>query len=571
MKNSDMSKAEFTVLDNSNIVESYPGITLPLTYSFAQIAYKGVFKGIVGANLKNEDILAKYDHIFDNMISSYNGRIYYCINNWYSLIDFMPFSKKIIPVWQDMMGVASKEIYLGIRHKFTFWQKTKLYMNLFKNWLHVPNDMNQLKLDFADVKEYFNDTYKDNLSVKEYLALFHEIEKRVLDKWYVTLYNDMYAFIWTGLLKRKLARKGIDVAKYISGLTSLESLKPVKTLFDIVKECGDDADILSNPKVLEYLEAYGDRSPCELKLEVMTYREDPLLLENRIREYARDKTKLDNMISNLSACDDTKEKSGFYARRARIGIINREISRLNRSRIYGMVRRIFIRIGAILCHEGWIDEWSDVFYLQIQEIESGENSRNSGNREDNGSNGNSENREDNGNNGNSENREDNRNSGNSKNRESSNYSDFKRVVAKRKAEYREFEKLPSHTRLVFRGNKLIDEKIAANWTGCFQGVGASTGCVTAEAVVLESPDSKLDVKGKIIVTKTTDPGWVFLLTMASGIISEKGSLLSHTAIISRELNIPASVAVDSATSVIKTGDIVKLDGNTGRIEIVQTN
>jgi pyruvate,water dikinase len=523
VKNSDMSKAEFTVLDNSNIVESYPGITLPLTCSFAKIAYKGVFKGIVGANLKNEDILAKYDHIFDNMISSYNGRIYYCINNWYSLIDFMPFSKKIIPVWQDMMGVASKEIYLGIRHKFTFWQKAKLYLNLFKNWLHVPNDMNQLMRDFNDVKEYFNDTYKDNLSVKEYLALFHEIEKRVLDKWYVTLYNDMYAFIWTGLLKRKLARKGIDVAKYISGLTSLESLKPVKTLFDIVKECGDDADILSNPKVLEYLEAYGDRSPCELKLEVMTYREDPLLLENRIREYARDKIKLDKMISNLSACDDTKEKSGFYARRARIGIINREISRLNRSRIYGMVRRIFIRIGEILCHEGWIDEWSDVFYLQIQEIESGENS------------------------------------------------DFKQIIAKRKAEYREFEKLPSHTRLVFRGNKLVDEKIAANWTGCFQGVGASTGCVTAEAVVLESPDSKLDVKGKIIVTKTTDPGWVFLLTMASGIISEKGSLLSHTAIISRELNIPASVAVDSATSVIKTGDIVKLDGNTGRIEIVQTN
>ena len=72
-------------------------------------------------------------------------------------------------------------------------------------------------------------------------------------------------------------------------------------------------------------------------------------------------------------------------------------------------------------------------------------------------------------------------------------------------------------------------------------------------------------KDKILVTQMTDPGWVFLLTQAKGIIAEKGSLLSHTAIISRELGIPAVVGIKHATRQLKTGDYVILDGNSGKI------
>ena len=66
----------------------------------------------------------------------------------------------------------------------------------------------------------------------------------------------------------------------------------------------------------------------------------------------------------------------------------------------------------------------------------------------------------------------------------------------------------------------------------------------------------------------TDPGWVFLLASAKGVISEKGSLLSHTAIISRELNIPSVVGVDRLTETVKTGDLIRMDGGTGKIEIL---
>ena len=67
----------------------------------------------------------------------------------------------------------------------------------------------------------------------------------------------------------------------------------------------------------------------------------------------------------------------------------------------------------------------------------------------------------------------------------------------------------------------------------------------------------------------TDPGWVFLLASAKGIVTEKGSLLSHTAIIARELRIPSIVAVENATELLKNGDIVEMDGSTGDIHILQ--
>ncbi|MCL2826369.1 MAG: PEP-utilizing enzyme [Eggerthellaceae bacterium] len=514
---------KLTVLDNSNIVESYPGITLPLTYSFVRIAYRGVFKGVIGSNLKNDRILAEFADVFDNMIASYQGRVYYCINNWYSLIDFMPFAKRITPVWQDMMGVESKEIYLNPPYHFSFWQKARLYGNLFGAFLHVQREMWRLEGSFHEVEAYFNETYSDSLSIEDLLALFHGIEQRVLQKWYVTIYNDLYAFIWTGLLKRQLKKKGANVAAYISGITSLESLKPVRALLRLAKEYGKADDILDEPAVKEYLRVYGDRSPCELKLEVMTYRENPQLLEQKIREYASDGARLDEMIQGLEGEGEPKKRPTYTARKAQAGIKSREVSRLNRSRIYGMVRRIFLQVGKLLYEAGYVEDGLDMFYLEIDEIEGGQ------------------------------------------------YGSFREKVAERKAVFAHYALLAAPARLVFDGDTLIDEKAVTPWTGELAGIGTSIGCVTAKAIVLESPDEKVDVKGKVIVTKTTDPGWAFLLTMASGIVAEKGSLLSHTAIISRELRIPAVVAVEDATRIIKTGDLLEVDGNAGSVKIVSAH
>jgi phosphohistidine swiveling domain-containing protein len=79
-----------------------------------------------------------------------------------------------------------------------------------------------------------------------------------------------------------------------------------------------------------------------------------------------------------------------------------------------------------------------------------------------------------------------------------------------------------------------------------------------------------DVKGKILVSKMTDPGWVFLMSQAIALVTEKGSLLSHTAIVGRELGIPVVVAVQDATQRIKTGERIRVNGSTGTIERIES-
>ena len=66
----------------------------------------------------------------------------------------------------------------------------------------------------------------------------------------------------------------------------------------------------------------------------------------------------------------------------------------------------------------------------------------------------------------------------------------------------------------------------------------------------------------------TDPGWVFLMVASKGLVSEKGSLLSHTAIIGRELGIPTVVAVKNATELIASGQIIEIDGEAGTVRLV---
>ena len=90
------------------------------------------------------------------------------------------------------------------------------------------------------------------------------------------------------------------------------------------------------------------------------------------------------------------------------------------------------------------------------------------------------------------------------------------------------------------------------------------------ALVLESPNEALSstLKNFILVTKNTDPAWVYIMSRSQGLISEKGSLLSHTAIIGRELNIPTIVGVKMATQKIKSGDRLRIDATKGTIEIL---
>lgn len=99
-------------------------------------------------------------------------------------------------------------------------------------------------------------------------------------------------------------------------------------------------------------------------------------------------------------------------------------------------------------------------------------------------------------------------------------------------------------------------------------MGVGGGEVTGRArVVLDPAASQLE-PGEILVCRSTDPGWVALFHLAGGVVIDMGGQMSHGAIVARELGVPCVAGTEDGTRRLRTGDLVHLDGTTGRVEVL---
>ncbi len=523
------------LFDNSNIVESYPGLSSPLTVSFVEMVFAGVFKDAGRRLLHNERELKKHYDILENTVGNVNGRIYYNLNSWYAAMKFLPFSKKITAVWQELVGVKYKE-YDDSANKINPFVKASVYFNTVAELLCTPRNMKKLNERFIEIKNYVYSCFEEEMTATEILELFDKIQDKLLSCWGITLLNDTYAFIFTGLLKSHLKSKyenHEEIANsYISGISNIESMKPVKEMIRIALERENMTEEEYIKRRKAYIDVYGDRCLEELKLETETFRTKSQLFDDKISEFEQDKEKLAALLGSQGDEKPPLKRdpiTNFLSKRCMLGIGNREIQRLNRSRIFGMVREAVLRLGDIYCKAGYINETRDVFYLTLDEVYSLAETP----------------------------------------------CDMRDTVQRRKEKYEMFALLPAYSRIVFASNPFDKNHRSINMTSMYSskdemvGVPCSNGVVEGEACVVTDVKQVRSVKDKILITKMTDPGWVFLLAEAKGVVSEKGSLLSHTAIISRELGIPAVVGIEGLMSTVKNGDIVRLDGATGVVKIIK--
>jgi pyruvate,water dikinase len=99
-------------------------------------------------------------------------------------------------------------------------------------------------------------------------------------------------------------------------------------------------------------------------------------------------------------------------------------------------------------------------------------------------------------------------------------------------------------------------------------IPVASGVVTGMAQVIHAADQAGDLGGRaILVCPAADPGWTPLFLAASGLVVERGGILSHGAMVARDLGLPAVVCAD-ATRRLQTGDRIRVDGNQGRIEVL---
>lgn len=491
------------VMDNSNIVESYPGVSLPLTQDFVKSIYYLIFKNCVGRLTNHKTDI---DSTLRNMVDTVNWRFYYRIDNWYTVLQLLPFSRKIISTWQQMLGVRNKE-YKRIDTGISVWTKAVITLNFIKYLIKTPKYMKIVCSRFdKNIREYRKQVFEKN-TVRELTDLYTSIKHKFLKDWDITLINDMYAFIFTRLCK----------ASKISEIKELESLKQTAALQNLIylNRAGKEDEF--KDRFDKYIDKYGDRCIGELKLETETFRQNP----QKLIEYV-------NSGQNFgirTKRNGRKQREGWALKRAKTGIKYRELSRLYRSQMFGLTREIFLKIGSILAEEGKLDIPTDIFYLYESEI-------------------------------------------NDKN------CNLKKMAAKRKLQEEKYKNYESFGRFEFN-DKILHDIHYGTYVNpknerqtVYFGEGISGGSVTGEVIVIDEPNIGTDTRDKIIVTHTTDPGWSFLIKDSLGIITEQGSLLSHTAIISRELNKPAITNISMAVKLFKDGDKIRINGETGEIERV---
>lgn len=100
------------------------------------------------------------------------------------------------------------------------------------------------------------------------------------------------------------------------------------------------------------------------------------------------------------------------------------------------------------------------------------------------------------------------------------------------------------------------------------GIGASHGTVEGRAVIVLDPSDVEIEAGDILIAHTTDPSWVSVMFLAEALVVDIGGLMSHAAVVARELDIPCVMNTGTGTQTLRTGDTIRVDGAAGTIEII---
>jgi rifampicin phosphotransferase len=143
------------------------------------------------------------------------------------------------------------------------------------------------------------------------------------------------------------------------------------------------------------------------------------------------------------------------------------------------------------------------------------------------------------------------------------------IIERRRENYKEYEKL-TPPRIMTSEGEIISSKYdtADIPKDALPGIAVSAGIIEGRARVVSCFEEADLEDGDILVTKFTDPGWTPLFVSIKGLVTEVGGLITHGAVIAREYGLPAVVSVEDATKLIKDGQMIRVNGTEGYIEIV---
>ena len=574
----------YALWDNSNIAESYGGVTTPLTFSFARHAYEEVYRELCRLLGVSERDIAAHADTFRRMIGLARGRMYYSLFSWYDLLALAPGFSANRRFMEQMMGVKEElppalEARLaanGGRMRLSDALKMGwAVLRLVRHYRRLPCDIERFyaRLDAALVP---GDIPLEMMRPDELVAHYRDLEGKLLAHWDAPLVNDLFAMLFYGLLRRLCSGWLRDTAGTLQndlvseqgGVISAEPARRVRALAHLAAQSPTLTEILRTGAPDEmaraitqhphfaneyqaYLAKFADRCLEELKLESPTLRDDPAPLLRAIGHLAH-RLASGGPETPASETGEPAKRAlaerimrrrlrwrllrrlvfGYVLAQARLRVRDRENLRFERTRVFGRVRRIVVELGRRFHALELLEHPRDIFYLEIEEALGFVMG-------------------------------------------TATTTDLKGLVAVRQAEYADwraddtppdrFETRglvpvgPFTARLI----PLADVSTASDQADQRSGIGCCPGVVRGRARVVTDPKTAEVHAGEILVAERTDPGWILLFAGAAGVVVERGSVLSHSAIVARELSIPAVVSVTGLTSWLKTGDLIEVNGASG--------
>jgi pyruvate,water dikinase len=353
--------------------------------------------------------------------------------------------------------------------------------------------------------------------------------------------NDAFFIPYTELNKELSRLIGEDKADNListmrSRSSTLASLGPLMGLSKILRgEMSRD----------EYMKRYGHRGPLEDMISKPSPAETPGWLDEQLADYMKSPIDFEELFSGSdgefeeawgrfseafpSKAEPLRRKMDQFMR----AMVTRESVRSELTRVVSVIRAFFLRAGELT---GLSDDVFFVTWQELVDVLKGDESST-------------------------------------------------RHIPARRATYRRYSDLPPFPMLIIgafdpfqwavdpnRRNDVYDSRAPSIPldTETLRGFPGSAGRVEGVVRRIDSPEEEeMLLKGEILVTKTTNIGWTPLFPRIAAVVTDIGAPLSHAAIVARELGIPAVVGCGNATTILRTGDLVRIDGGRGVIEILE--
>jgi pyruvate,water dikinase len=284
----------------------------------------------------------------------------------------------------------------------------------------------------------------------------------------------------------------------------------------------------------DFLTAHGYHGPMEGEMSSRVWREDPTPILNVAAQYRAQPDERHPLVlervheaarrdAQRELMDALKGEGRTQIEEADRYVPLRGVGKVAFLQNLDVARAAARRIGALLAGSGAIDDPEDVFYLVEAELRDVQ----------------------------------------------ADAPDLKRRVAERRAERERCAELMLPT--AWRGRPEVSAggpAGRAERTGLrLDGVAASAGLVEGVVRVVTDPTFADVEPGEILVAPLTDPAWAPIMYCSAGLIVDTGGMLSHAAVVARELGLPCVMGVD-ATRQLRTGDRVRVDGTRGVVELL---